>query len=304
MRRLLEFGVVAIALFAMGCGASRQSGICGDTNPAPTATGDVAALEAEADAAWAQRDQLAQAEQAVELWGQITAIDPSRADIRVKLAQAHYFIADAHLFFDKEVDGDPAAADKMLEHYQEGQFQAEFALGQSYPRYRTKFCARQPFESALQEVDRGAVPAMYWYATNLGRYALQKSLVEVLNHKDRIKAMMEAVKRLDPSYWYHAGDRYFGAYYTRIPFPSGDLPLSRKHFEASISGSPQYLATKVLFAQMNLGKAGNCDLFRQVLEEVIAFDASTTPEIAPENAAEQRKAQFYLDQIDFLCEAE
>lgn len=302
MRRILELGVMASALVVMGCGASRQSGICGEINPAATASGDAASLEQEAEAAWAKRGELAEAEKAVAKWDQLLKVDPSRADIRVKLARAHYFIADSHLFFKKEVQQDEQAAAQMLAHYQQGQFEAEMALGQKYAGYRTKFCARQPFGAALQQLDKDAVPAMYWYATNLGRYALQKSLVEVLNHKDRIKAMMDTIQRLDPAYWYYASDRYFGAYYTKIPFPSGDLPKSQAYFAKSIKGTPQYLATKVLYARMNLAKAGDREQFKKVLEEVLAYDLSQAPEIEPENAAEQKKAKYYLDQIDFLVE--
>lgn len=302
MRRFLELGVIVSALAVMGCGASRQSGICGDVNPAATATGDTAALEQEADTAWAKRADLAEAEKAVSLWAQLLKVDPSRADIRVMLARGHYFIADSHLFFKKEVERDDKAADAMLDHYQQGQFQAEMALGQKYAGYRTKFCARQPFDAALQQLDKDAVPAMYWYATNLGRYALQKSLVEVLNHKDRIKAIMDTIQRLDPQYWYYASDRYFGAYYTKIPFPSGDLPKSDAYFKRSIEGAPQYLASKVIYAQMNLAKQGDRAKFKATLEDVLAYDLAQSPEIVPENAAEQKKAKYYLDQIDFLVE--
>ncbi|TNF26835.1 MAG: hypothetical protein EP329_20550 [Deltaproteobacteria bacterium] len=302
MRRFLVLGVIASAVVVMGCGASRQSGICGDVNPSASATGDAASLEQEAEAAWAKRGDLAEAEKAVAKWDQLLKVDPSRADVRVKLARAHYFIADSHLFFKMEVQRDEQAGAQMLDHYQQGQFQAEMALGQKYAGYRTKFCARQPFDAALQQLDKDAVPAMYWYATNLGRYALQKSLVEVLNHKDRIKAMMDTIQRLDPAYWYYASDRYFGAYYTKIPFPSGDLPKSAGYFGKSIDGAPAYLASKVIFARMNLAKAGDRAKFKQMLDEVVAFDLSQAPEIEPENAAEQQKAKYYLDQIDVLVE--
>ena len=139
---------------------------------------------------------------------------------------------------------------------------------------------------------------MYWYATNLGKYALATSIVEVLNQKDRIVAMMELLKSLDKGFFHHAADRYFGAFYTKIPFPSGDLPKSQSHFMASAEGAPYYLATKVLLASMNAAKAGNRALFKQMLDEVVAFDLDSRPDLKPENAAEQRKAKDLLDEID------
>ena len=149
-----------------------------------------------------------------------------------------------------------------------------------------------------------AVPAVYWYATNLGRFALATSLVEVLNQKDRIKAMMDLVHQLDPGYWYNAADRYLGAYYTKIPFPSGDLKTSAGYFERAIDAAPQYLASKVIYAQMNLAKAGNRELFKKMLDDVIAFDVSQAPDLAPENTAEQEKAKHFLADIDFMVEEE
>mgnify|MGYP001162480661 CR=1 FL=1 len=291
MRGVLVSMVFCFALLMVGCGASRQSGVCG-TMDFPKVEGDAQALIAQGDAAWAERGDEARLREAVKSWQQAVAIDPTNADTRVKLARAHYFLADGYIRFDEE------KKEEMLSHFEMGTNQAEIALAQAYPAYRSKFCARQPFSSALQQLDKGAVPAIYWYATNLGKYALAKSIVTVLNEKDRIKAMMGFIKSTDEGFFYNAADRYFGAFYTKIPFPNGDLPKSRGHFEASIAGSPTYLATKVLFASMNALKAGDKATFKRLLDEVAAFDLQTAPELLPENTIEKRKAADLLDEID------
>ncbi|MCC6621005.1 MAG: hypothetical protein IT385_07105 [Deltaproteobacteria bacterium] len=300
MRAIVVSFALTTLVGASACGTSRQSGICGDINPAPTATGDVAAAEREAEEAWGGRADQARAQAAVDAWERAIAIDPSRHDLRIKVARAHYFLADSKLWFKKNVDGDKAAGEAMAKHYKAAANHSEMALGQRYPGFRSKFCARQPFSTALEQLDREAVPGMYWYAASLSRYALMTSLVEVLNQADRIKAMMDLIKRLQPDYWYYAVDRYLGAYYTKIPFPSGDLELSRKHFETSLGGAPSYQATKVIFAEMNAARANDRALFQRLLEEVVAFDLTTAPEIQPENEAEQGKAKHYLKEIDSM----
>jgi len=282
---------LGFGLLTVGCGASRQSGVCGNMD-FPKTAGDAAALVAEGDAAWAERGDETRLRAAVTAWQKAVGVDPSLADVRVKLARAHYFLADGYLRFDEE------KKEEMLAHFEQGTNQAEISLAQAYPAYRSKYCARQPFSSALQQLDKGAVPAIYWYATNLGKYALAKSIVTVLNEKDRIKAMMGFIKSSDPSFFYHAADRYFGAFFTKIPFPNGDLPLSRSHFEASISGAPKYLATRVLFAGMNAIKASDKATFKAQLEAVAAFDLQTAPEILPENTIEKKKAAELLEEID------
>lgn len=295
--------IVAGGLLA-ACGTSRQSGICGDANPPPTATGDVAALDAQGDAAFAQRLDQAQAEAAIKAWNEALKVAPSRHDIRVKVARANYFLADSHLWMQFNIEGKEAAGERMAQLYKNAANEAELALGQKYPGFRSKYCARQPFNTALEQLDKDSVPAMYWYAASLSRYALMTSLVEVLNQSDRIKAMMDLIQRYDPSYWYFASDRYLGGFYTKIPFPSGDLPKSSKHFEKALQSAPTYLATKVIYAEMNAAKAGDRALFQRLLEEVIAFDLESAPEVKPENSAEQQKAKFYLADIDNLVEQE
>ncbi len=293
MRRALTLSALgALSMCLVACGASRQSGICGSLTPPATAHGDADGLVAQGDTAWEQRADESQLRASIDSWQKALAIDPDRADVRVKLARAHYFLADGHLSFDEERE------EEMVANFRMGTDQAELGLGQKYPAFASKFCSRQPFSVALQQLDKGAMGAMYWYATNLGKYALATSIVEVLNQKDRIEAMMGLIKKLEPSFFHYAADRYFGAYYTKIPFPKGDLAKSKGHFMTSISGAPYYQATRVLLASMNAAKGGDRALFKQMLDDVVAFDLDSRPDLKAENAAEQRKAQALLDEID------
>jgi hypothetical protein len=302
LRRLAFVTLISSAAALAACGTARQSGICGDVNPAPSGTGDADALNAEGDAAFAKRADEAQARAAIKAWNDALAVAPGRHDIRVKLARANYYLADSIVWMRFNIEGKADAGKEMASIYKEAANQAELALGQKYPGFRSKYCAKQPFNAALEQLDKEAVPGMYWYAASLSRYALMTSLVEVLNQTDRIKAMMELIHRFDPSFWYFASDRYLGGFYTKIPFPSGDLDKSRKHFDRAIEGAPTYLATRVIFAEMNAVKAGDKQLFSRLLNEVLAFDLTTAPDIQPENAAEQKKAKFYLDDIDNLID--
>ena len=47
MRSIVLAGALSVGFLLGACGASRQSGICGDVNPEATGTGDVAALLAD-----------------------------------------------------------------------------------------------------------------------------------------------------------------------------------------------------------------------------------------------------------------
>ncbi len=299
--RLLLSITFMLGCATAACSTGRGSLLCGDLAFEPAA-GNALELEATGDAAWAERHDEARARAAIAGWQEALRVDPKNTALRSKLARAHYFLADSVLWFKVNVDESEAAAQEMAANYREAANQAELALGLGYPAYRSKVCARQPYEVALGQLDARAVPALYWYAASLSRWALMVSLLEVLDQTDRIKSMMAFIKQTQPDFWYGAADRYLGGYNTKIPLPSGNLPVALTHFEASLAAGPNYLATKVIMAEMYAAKAGDRDLFKRLLEEVIAFDVAAAPELRAENEAEQRKAKVLLDDIDNLVE--
>ena len=288
---------ILVSLFALigaGCGAGRTSGICAELKP--TGQGDSVALAKEGTAAWAKRLEKAQVEKSIKEWTQSLAIKPNQPHVRLSLARAHYFYADGFLRFEEE------KTKEMLGHFKKATNNAELALGQFAPKYKKKHCGRWSYKVSLATLNKEAVPMMYWYAASLGKYALAKSIVLVLNEKDRIKAMMDKIYAWDRTYYHNASARYLGAYFTKIPFPGGDLPESAKKFRESMEGSPNYLATRVLYAELNVLKMKDRKaakaLFAKLLKEVLAFDLSKEPALIPENTIEQKKAKRLLDEID------
>lgn len=284
----------AIALLGTltACGGARSSHICKDLKPDTTISGDPAALAAEGDKSWPKRGIESELRKTIQAWEKSLRLKPNQPDLRVRLARAHYLLADGHLRFDEDL------SEQMATHFEKGANHAELALGQKYPEYRSKYCARRPTKVVLQTLDKGAVPAMYWFSTNLGKYGLEKSLVVVLNEKDRIKAMMDLIEELYPDYFFAGVYRYLGSYFTKIPFPGGDLPKARTKFEKSLALAPNYIGTNVLFADLYAIKAKDKALFKRLLETVLNADANVVPELAPEAGIEKRKAKELMDEID------
>jgi len=164
---------------------------------------------------------------------------------------------------------------------------------------------------AIKLAPKEAVPAMYWYSTNLGKWAAGKGFATVLKYKDDIKATMDHVKALDEMYFYAGPWRYFGAYEARTAgIAGGDLGRSKEDFQKAVQMAPNYLGTKVLWAEFLCVKQqkdedgdGQNDgkvQFKKLLDEVIAADANVDPDIAAENAIEQQKAKKLLAKIDDL----
>lgn len=287
MRGFRPFLVLTAALVLAACGG-RTSGLVKDTGPVEK-KGDADPQVAQGDELWQARADRAKAEAAVKSWEEAAALDPTRADIQLKLAYAYYFLANAHARWD--ADGE----DRQLGLYEKGLVAGENAIKLAVPAFAKKIRDGAGWAEAVKEVGPEGVPALYWYATNLGKWALLDGFTTILSHKDDVAAIMKRVLEVDPGFFHGAPHRYFGVYRTKIPFPGGDLPASRKHFEDAVKLAPNYVDTKVLFAEAYAVKAQDEALFEKLLNEVINTPDDVLPELVPETKNAKRVAKELLD---------
>jgi len=271
------------------------------------------------DIAFELRKDEAKARESVAAYEASLAADPNQPEVRIKAARALYLLADGHWrLADKE--------EEMLAGFERGMAHAAAALQLVNPAFRRKVCTGSAIPDAIASLDQASVAPIYWYATHLGKYGLAKDMLEVLANKDMIFAVMGALRRLQPTYYFHAPDRYLGGYYTKVPFPKGDLPMAFNHFRASMKGAPNYFATYNLVAEMYAPRvvsiidprASACVVgapkiaedaaapryhpCRALFEKLLGFVQDNKPELIPELAAEQaleqEKAKRLMAEID------
>jgi len=284
--------IASMALASWGCGGARKSGLCEEVGIPQAQPGDLTALEASADAAWTERKDESKLTEAIANLRKAVATAPAKTGNYVKLAKALYFWGDGYLRFQEKNE-------EMLKAFEEATFFAEQALRIQNPDFQLSVCAGDSFKHTVKTIRRSDIPAIYWYAVALGKYGLAKSIVVVLDNKDKIAAMMKTTRRLDPAYHHGAADRYLGAFYTKIPFPKGDAVKSRRHFKESIRRAPNYFATRVLMAKMLAPKlADGRKVFKKQLEYVINAPVDVIPGLVPEHIIEKRKAKELLKEID------
>jgi hypothetical protein len=302
------------ALLLAACGGGQASLQSADALLGGTQAGDFQALVAKAEEHWAQRSDAAQVEQAIAAWEQAIQTQGPSGDERAKavgniyasLSRAHYFLADGHIRFQAkdpiapDAEDDPQVFAKMKDHYEKGMQSAQSALLVLDPDYAKAIKLGTPMSKAVQGLGRDAVPALYWWATNLGKWALAQGVAKALGEVDNIKAAMDRVLAIQPDYFHYAPYRYFGAYYTKLPFPTGDLPKSLENFQQAVNKAPKYLGTFVLYAEQYAVKQNDKKLFRDQLEAAINGDPSAAPDVEPENKIEQEKAKLLLKQIEDL----
>ena len=295
-RSFVSMVVVAAALTSFGCAGRTAEWEKEDASPADAAS-DASDVAAQSDmdlanAAWAQRTDPAKIQEAIAGWEKVVAKDPKNKEALVMLTRAHYFWGDGYLRGDE---------DKYLEVLDKGVKWGEKALVASAPEFDKAMRDGGKFHESIKLIGQEAVPAAYWYATSLGKWAKRKSFAVLLGQKDNIKATMERVMELDEDYYYAGPHRYFGAMYAIAPgFAGGDIDLSVKHYGICVEKQPQFLGTKVLKAENYATKVDDEEMFKQLLTEVLEGDPKAIPEIEPEQLVEQAKAKELMAQIDDL----
>lgn len=301
-KRSLEVTILGLALTLTGACKGRtaawEEGTSKSPEPAPAAAGDSA--EKPGQAAWDARSDKAKVLEAIAAWEQVvgcTAGTTSPKDrcanastaaankeTLAMLTRANYFYADSYL------RGSEA---EYLEFMDRAVWWGERALISASPEFADKMRNKGKFADAIVLVGKDAQPAMYWYASALGKWARAKGFGVVVGQKDNIKATMTRALELDPTFFHGGPHRYFGAYYAVAPaFAGGDTNKSADHFKKSLELAPYYLGTKVLMAENLAVKLDDAAMFDRLLKEVLEADLSTVPpEILPEMKVEQEKAR-------------
>ncbi|MCB9544585.1 MAG: hypothetical protein H6706_01665 [Myxococcales bacterium] len=286
--RVLKSVCAILALGLAACGG-RTSGLMTD-GPVAEKKGDASSLIEAGDALWAERGDRAKAEEAVKKWVEASQVDPTLADVQLKLAYGYYFLANAHVKWDKNPD------DAMKALYLKGVEAGEAAIKLQSPEFAAKIKAGAKWPEAVKSVGKDGIPGLYWYATCLGKWGLLEGITAILAHKDDIFAIMQHVQSLDETFFYGAPHRYFGVYWAKLPFGK-DLNKSKTHFEKAVAISGNYLETKVLFAEFFAAYSDDEALFKKLLNEVIATPDDVDPALVPENRNAKRTAQAMLANI-------
>lgn len=300
MMRSLKFGhwvaLLCMAALMAACGSTRET--AWDTTAGAGALDEatkaqVADLLQKANVAWDGRNDISQAEAAVEYLTKATELDPGNADALTNLSHAIYFLSDCHYRFDED------NPEVYKSTHEKGTRAGERALAAMSPGFAEKMAAGSRVEDALDTLDASAVPALYWRATNLGRWASLESFATLLSYKDEIRAVLEFCLAENPTYWYQAPDRYFGVFYARAPsFAGGDMKKSAAHYNIALEANPDYWGNRISMAEEWAIKEDNRELYEELLTYALEGDPNVIPYIKPENLCEQRKAKILMEDID------
>lgn len=287
-KHVLFAAAIAICM-ASGCAGRKAAWEKGQTTDGKGA-GDAAGNIAAGDAHWAKRSDPNEIRAAIAAWEKAAQADPKNVELLVKLTRANYFLADGFL----------RANDKEYLKYMDiGVKWGEKAMQAASPEFDKKMREGAKLPEAVVLIPKEGVPAMYWYASSLGKWAKRKSFAVLLGQKDNVRAIMTRVLELEPNYYHGGPHRYFGVFYAVAPaFAGGDLKKSKEHFEKSLELAPGFPGTKVLWAEELAVKEQDEATFDKLLADVLAAPDDAIPELKPEILVEKQKAKELLADKD------
>lgn len=155
--------------------------------------------------------------------------------------------------------------------------------------------------AALPKVGKDEVAPLFWGGYGWALWIANQdgspaALVDLL----RVEQLMQRVVALDGAYFRGGAHLFLGINYGSRPVLYGGNPeLAKQHFELALAiNNRTFLPVQVAYAQYYAKSQFDRELFQKLLEEVLAFDPATAPELTLSNLVAQRQARRLLDNID------
>src|SRR5262245_14120715 len=211
-----------------------------------------------ADDLYADRANLASARKAAEIWAAEVSKDVRNFDAAWKLARVFYWL------------GGHAPQEERRGFLEKGITAAQQAI------------AAQP----------NRPEGHFWLAANMGTLAESFGLTNGLKYRKPVKAELETVLRLDPSFMDGSADRVLGRWYFRVPgLFGGSKTQSEQHLRASLKYDPNSTVTHYFLAELLIDQGRKSEA-RAELQAVI--DAPLNAQWAPEDKEYKDKARALL----------
>jgi uncharacterized membrane protein len=199
------------------------------------------------EALYQQRETIAKAQQAEQIWADRLAKDPKDFVSAWKLAKARYWLG-TH------------ADEKSRKAYLE----AGIAAG------------RAAIAAASDKPE-----GHFWVAANMGALAESFGLRQGLKYRGDIKSELETVLKIDPAFQQGSADRALGRWYYKVPsLFGGSNKQSEAHLRKALTYNPSSTATLYFLAETLIDE-GKKDDARTVLQQL--QQAPVDPDWAPED---------------------
>ena len=211
-----------------------------------------------ADALYADRDNLASARRAADLWSAALASNPRDFESAWKLSRADYWL------------GGHAPESEERGFYEKGIEAGRRAIA----------------------IDMGKPEGHFWVGANMGALAESAGLGAGLKYRKPIKTELETVLRLDPGFLQGSADRALGRWYFKVPrLFGGSHKQAEEHLKAALKYKNDSTVTHYFLAEL-YADDGRIAEARAELQKVL--DAPLDPEWTPEDQEWKTKGRQLL----------
>ncbi len=223
-------------------------------------------LRKKAETLWAGREDPARAREAVSTFEALVRESPNDYDALLRLSRLHYWIGQ---------NLEATSGSEAIAHYVKGR------------EYGHRAAAAAP--------DRAG--GYFFEAANLGRENSLRGKFKSLLGVGKVEELNRKAEAIQPDYFYRGPDRFFCAYYTRLPgLLGGSLSRAIEHGRKAVEAFPNYAGNRFLLAEAYV-KDGKNDLARAELEAALATPDDANPDAIPEQRLEKKRAAYLLKRI-------
>jgi tetratricopeptide (TPR) repeat protein len=213
----------------------------------------------DAQALFKDRDNLASAKKATDIWAARLAANPKDFDSAHKLAQARYWLG---------TNGLPELERKAALEAGITAARAAIALNPNRPE------------------------GHFWLAANMGALAESYGMRQGIKYRGQIKDALLTTLKLDPAFLDGSADRALGRWYFKVPgLFGGSNKESEAHLRKSLTYNPNSIISHIFLAE-TLADMGRKDEARK--EAQAAMDAPLDPDWAPEDRRFKETAKRLL----------
>jgi len=211
------------------------------------------------DALYRDRENLASAKKATDIWTARLAANPKDFESAYKLSQARYWLG---------TNGLPAPERKAA--LEAGIASARSAIAMNPQRPEGHF----------------------WLAANMGALAESFGLRQGIRYRGQIKDALLAALKLDPAFMQGSADRALGRWYFKVPgLFGGSNRKSEEHLRKSLTYNPNSVISHLFLAE-TLHDMGRKDEARKECQA--AIDAPFDPDWTPEDTRFKETAKRLL----------
>jgi hypothetical protein len=230
--------------------------------PALEARRSIQVAAGDPDLLYKDRENLASAKQAADIWAARLASNPRDFQSAYKLAQARYWLG---------TNGLPDRERKPALEAGIAAARTAIALNATRPE------------------------GHFWLAANMGALAESFGMRQGIKYRGQIKDALLMTLKLDPAFLDGSADRALGRWYFKVPgLFGGSNTQSEIHLRKSLTYNPNSIISRLFLAE-TLEDLGRTDDARKECQA--AIDAPLDPNWAPEDRRFKAQAQRLLQRL-------